>query len=221
VLWHAGEMNGPQLQLWPAQERVLSPVALVVIGAPTALVGGALLSGDLRLLALAIAALAAAIGDKRFFTVEWVARLDERFATSTFVKRRLRRRARRRDLIRCLLPAAKAVARWAGILVAGVASVAIAAGLAGFVPPASAAGYHGHIDVGLSATNIEGSYSYAHITRQRFAIFDGLEPFSAAWYSRTERIAAAELADPATVARRVLRHLFEATSRREDFDPFA
>ena len=130
-------MNGPQLQLWPAQERVLSPVALVVIGAPAALVGGAVLSGDLRLLALALAGLAAAIGDKRFFAVEWVARLDERFATSTFVEPRLRRRARRRDLIRRLLPAAKTVARWTSILVAVTASVAIAAGLAGFVPPTS------------------------------------------------------------------------------------
>jgi hypothetical protein len=131
-------MNGPQLQqLWPAQERVLSPVALVVIGAPAALVGGALLSGDPRLLALALAGLAAAIGDQRFFTVAWVARLDERFAMSTFVERRLRRRARRRDRIRRLLPAAKAVARRASILVAVAASVAIAAGLAGFVPPAS------------------------------------------------------------------------------------
>ena len=137
MLCHAGAMNGPQLQLWPAQERVLSPVALVVIGAPAALVGGALLSRDLKLLALALAALAAAIGDKRFFTVEWVARLDERFATSTFVERRLRRRAGRRDSIRRLLPAAKTAARWTSIMVAVTASVAIAAGLAGFVPPAN------------------------------------------------------------------------------------
>lgn len=130
-------MIGPKLQVWPVQERVLSPVALVVIGAPAALVGGALLSRDLKLLALALAAFAAAIGDKRFFTVEWVARLDERFATSTFVERRLRRRARRRDGIRRLLPAAKTVARWTSIMVAVTASFAIAAGLAGFVPPAS------------------------------------------------------------------------------------
>ena len=115
----------------------MSPVALVVIGAPAALVGGALLSSDLKLLALAPAGLAAAIGDKRFFTVQWVARLDERFATSTFVERRLRRRARRRDLIRRRLPASKTVALWTSILVAVTASVAIAAGLAGFVPPAS------------------------------------------------------------------------------------
>lgn len=60
-----------------------------------------------------------------------------RFATSTFVERRLRRRARRRDGIRRLLTAAKIVARWTSIMVAVSASIAIAAGLAGFVPPAS------------------------------------------------------------------------------------
>lgn len=130
--------SGPQLQLCPAQERVLSPVALVVIGTPAALVAGALLSGDLTLLTLALAALAAAIGDKRFFTVQWVANLDERFATSTYLERRLRRRARRRNATRRLLPAAKAVARWTSVLVALTGGVAIAAGLAGFAPPAPA-----------------------------------------------------------------------------------
>ncbi len=59
-------MDGPQLQLWPAQERVLSPVTLVVIGVPATLVGGALLSRDLKLLALALAALDASVGDRRF-----------------------------------------------------------------------------------------------------------------------------------------------------------
>jgi hypothetical protein len=45
--------------------------------------------------------------------------------------------------------------------------------------------------------------------------------FNEPTYTRTERVAAAELVEPEPVARRMLRHLFEAVTREDDFDPFA
>lgn len=83
------------------------------------------------------------------------------------------------------------------------------------------AGYHGHVDLGVSVTNIEGGYSAASAWDKHYVMWDHLPTFNAPTYARTERVAAAELDDPATIARRMLRHLFEATTRREDFDPFA
>jgi hypothetical protein len=40
-------------------------------------------------------------------------------------------------------------------------------------------------------------------------------------HTRDARVSAAELDDPVPLVRRLLRNLFEATTGREDYDPFA
>jgi hypothetical protein len=79
-----------------------------------------------------------------------------------------------------------------------------------------AAGYHGHVDVGVAVVGLEGGRSG---TLPAHGFSDN--PYNAPTYPRTERVAAAELADPQAVARRMLRHLFEATTGQDEFDPFA
>lgn len=83
-----------------------------------------------------------------------------------------------------------------------------------------AAGYHGHVDLGLAVTGIQGGYSLARVAGQQIVFLDHLPAFTAASYPRTERVASAELDQPEEVARRMLRHLFDATTEQEGFDPF-
>jgi hypothetical protein len=78
----------------------------------------------------------------------------------------------------------------------------------------SLADYHGHVDLGLVVTGIEGG-----VTAQARVMGDGPR-YNAATYPRTDRVAAAELDDPRPLVRRLLRHLFEATTGRDNFEPF-
>jgi hypothetical protein len=80
-------------------------------------------------------------------------------------------------------------------------------------------GYHGQVDIGLAATGLRGGYTATRFERP-FAYADEA-PYNADSYPRTERIAARELGDPEQVAGRMLRHLFEATTGDEAFEPFA
>jgi hypothetical protein len=99
----------------------------------------------------------------------------------------------------------------------------IAGNFAGFLAMASTlyqlGGYHGHVDIGLVVAGLRGGYS--HFRRDRHAsMFQDHAGYNADAYSRTERVAAAEMIDAEQLARRQLRHLFEATTGRDDFDPF-
>jgi hypothetical protein len=103
----------------------------------------------------------------------------------------------------------------------------IASVFAGFLSLISAlyraGSYLGSVDVGLKLTGLEGARSVVGLDQRfAFAMVADRQPFSDSTYPRTERIAAAaELDQPEDIARRFLRHLFEATTHREDFDPFA
>ena len=104
-------MSGTQLQLWPAQERVVSPVPALLFGAFAAIAAAALLTGDIKRLALAAGAIATSILSTRLLELSWLARLEERYATSAHLARRLRRRARCRRVIRRSVPHVAVVAR--------------------------------------------------------------------------------------------------------------
>jgi hypothetical protein len=80
-------------------------------------------------------------------------------------------------------------------------------------------GYNGHIDLGIAVTGIrEGvsstSSGWSHA-------YGGSEPYRADSYTRTIRSNASALLEPRNSAASVLRDLFEATSGRDDYDPFA
>jgi hypothetical protein len=79
-----------------------------------------------------------------------------------------------------------------------------------------AAGYHGHVDVGFCVTGIAGGMS---AMRAGGAWFDVPE-YAADTYPRTDQVAAAQLIEPEAVLRPLLAPLFEATTGRDDFDPF-
>jgi hypothetical protein len=82
----------------------------------------------------------------------------------------------------------------------------------------SAAGYHGHVDVGVAVTGIEGAASYHRIESHAFS---SDFRYSAPAFTRTARIAAAELQDAEGVTRSLLRHFYEASSGIDGYDPFA
>lgn len=76
-----------------------------------------------------------------------------------------------------------------------------------------AAGYHGHLDIGVALTGLTGASSEVNrIQRMHGQVY----PTDA--YTRTERIAAGEMAQPAEVAQRLLRHFFEATTGYDTYD---
>ncbi|MDQ2763000.1 MAG: hypothetical protein M3Y22_05780 [Pseudomonadota bacterium] len=92
----------------------------------------------------------------------------------------------------------------------------IAGNLAGFLAFVdglyTAAGYHGHADIGV-AVGLQGGYSE---TASQHGFHRN--QYNAPAYPRTERVAAAALHEPMVIARRMLRHLFEATTGRNNFD---
>jgi hypothetical protein len=81
------------------------------------------------------------------------------------------------------------------------------------------AGYHGHVDVGVAITGLRGTVTTGG--GQGGLAFADSDMFEADEFRRTTRRAAAELIEPEPIAADLLRHLFEATTRRSDFDPFA
>jgi hypothetical protein len=87
-----------------------------------------------------------------------------------------------------------------------------------------AAGYFGRVDVGLKVTGLEGGHSATLFDDpdRPFALgsLDDRDTFNEPAYARTRPVAAAELDEPNNVAHSMLRPLFEATTRRDDFDPF-
>lgn len=78
-------------------------------------------------------------------------------------------------------------------------------------------GYHGHVDIGLNITGIRDAVS---VTGGNGLSFGGNDPYQADCYPRTRPVSAKELLNPESIARDMLRHFFEATTGREDFDPF-
>jgi hypothetical protein len=81
------------------------------------------------------------------------------------------------------------------------------------------AGYHGHVDLGVAVTGLRGTVT---TTPQGggWGFSDG-ESFDTDEFRRTTRCAAGELINPEPIVTELLRHLFEATSGRAAFDPFA
>lgn len=79
--------------------------------------------------------------------------------------------------------------------------------------------YHGQVDLGLSVTGLRGGHTSTRLG-QPFPFRDR-EPFGADVFPRTERVAAGTLREPKHLVRDMLRHLFEATTGRDDFDPFS
>jgi hypothetical protein len=82
-----------------------------------------------------------------------------------------------------------------------------------------AGGFHGHVDVGVAVTSLRGGFSSTSVSRP--FLFDEEHAYNADAYPRHERVAAAELDEPETVARRLLRHLLDAITKHDNFDPFA
>jgi hypothetical protein len=79
-----------------------------------------------------------------------------------------------------------------------------------------AAGYHGHVDVGVAITGLQGTVSYK---AGRYGHGTSV-PYSAPTFTRTERIAAVQLEEPDEVAHGLLRHFYEATSGIDGYNPF-
>jgi hypothetical protein len=78
-----------------------------------------------------------------------------------------------------------------------------------------AAGYYGAVDVGVAVTGIEGAES-ERATRG----FESGPPYPSARFSRTDRIAAAQLKDAPEVAQGLLHDLFDATTGIEGWNPW-
>jgi len=78
------------------------------------------------------------------------------------------------------------------------------------------AGYHGAVDIGLALTGIAGARSELRNQRHNPG-----PRYPAADYSRTERLAAGELASADGVSLGLLRHLFAATTGIEGWDPYS
>jgi hypothetical protein len=80
-----------------------------------------------------------------------------------------------------------------------------------------AAGYFGHVDVGVAVTGIQGASSERR--NRNFGLRDF--HYSSDAFTRTERVAAGELAEPSVVTHRLLRNFYEATTGIIDCNPFA
>jgi hypothetical protein len=122
------------MRLWPAGERILSPFFVCLFLAVVGVVPIALLTASpLRIIGAVGLAASFATWD-----VEWlapIARLEERYATSAFVTRRLEWRARRRALLRMLLPKIMFVGRCSLCAVGAAGAVALLVGLCGVPAP--------------------------------------------------------------------------------------
>lgn len=94
-----------------------------------------MIRGDLTLIAAGLAALGAVITWKDIFEAKWLARVDERYASSRLVLARLRRRERRRRRIRRMLPVASRVARVTSSLIVGLICVALVLTAIGITVP--------------------------------------------------------------------------------------
>lgn len=77
------------------------------------------------------------------------------------------------------------------------------------------AGYHGHVDIGVA---LEGLGGAASLVRQGRWFEDFT--YGAAKFTRTGRVAAAELHRPDEVAHGLLRHFYEATTGIDGYNPF-
>jgi hypothetical protein len=78
-----------------------------------------------------------------------------------------------------------------------------------------AAGYHGQVDVGVAVTGIEGALS-----ERDSRSFHPAPAYPVGTFARTDRVAARELLNPDEVGYRLLRHLFEATTGIDGWNPF-
>jgi hypothetical protein len=125
----------PAVQRSPAQERVVSPLPAALFSAFGAIAATALLAGDIKRLALALGAIATAILSTRLFELSWLARLEERYATSAHLARRLRRGARCRRVIRRSVPHVAVVTRVTAGLLATVVALLVGAGVGGLSLP--------------------------------------------------------------------------------------
>jgi hypothetical protein len=77
------------------------------------------------------------------------------------------------------------------------------------------AGYHGHVDVGAVVVGLTGCHS-STIPSHGFYF----NPYNDPEYRRTDRVSASELRQPTSVVTSLLRHLFEETTGKEQFDAF-
>lgn len=83
------------------------------------------------------------------------------------------------------------------------------------------AGYHGAVDIGIQAINLQDGISAARYGGGGYPYYDDSETFNASTYKGTQRLAtAAELNDAEGIVRRLFARMFRATTGREDFDPF-
>jgi hypothetical protein len=79
-----------------------------------------------------------------------------------------------------------------------------------------AAGYFGHVDVGVALTGVQGTAS-----ERRSRSFRPGPLYPSGEFARTDRVAAAELHASDDVAYRLLRHFFEATTGIEGYNPWS
>lgn len=79
-----------------------------------------------------------------------------------------------------------------------------------------AAGYRGHVDVGVAITGIEGAGS---AERSRLWMVRPLR-YSAETFTRVAGVGASELKDAPALTHRLLRHFYAASTGASDYDPF-
>jgi hypothetical protein len=79
-----------------------------------------------------------------------------------------------------------------------------------------AAGYHGHVDVGLAITGVEGANSYVRSQNWQLSPLR----YSADRFTRVAGISAAELQDAPALAHRMLRHFYVASTGYLNYNPF-
>ena len=120
--------------MWPAGERVLSPFFACLLLAVLGVVPVALFTGS----PLKIIGAAVLIGNVVTWDPEWlqpITLLEERYATSGFLARRLSRRERRRGHARATLPTVKLAARCSSRFLVVLLVVAVMAAVSGVPVP--------------------------------------------------------------------------------------
>jgi hypothetical protein len=93
------------------------------------------LTGDLTLLAAAVAATGAIMGWRDLFESRWLAHVEARYVHSRLVTVRLRARDRRRRRLRRVLPRAATTGRVSGLVCALIAGCTFLAAVMGWQPP--------------------------------------------------------------------------------------
>jgi hypothetical protein len=123
------------LRIWPAEERLLSPILAAIFVPPVALAVLAVAVGKPLLVVGAISSLAGVAAWGEGFAWKPIERLEEWYAKSSFVTRRLLWRSHRRRLLPAARPTIERICRFALLASALAVSATVIAAAAGMLPP--------------------------------------------------------------------------------------